>query len=52
VQAFNVAFDARTWEKIQWPGRLSPTWTCADLGVQSYQTNAPTSLEGWRLGPL
>jgi hypothetical protein len=52
VQAFNVAFDTHTWEKIQWPGRPFPTTSCVDLGVQSYQVNAPTSLEGWRVGPL
>jgi hypothetical protein len=54
TQAFDVTFEARTYRKMM---RMTghpptPSHTCYDLGVKTYHINAPTDLEGWRVGPL
>ncbi|MEN3615292.1 hypothetical protein AAH979_37920 [Plantactinospora sp. ZYX-F-223] len=54
VQAYDVTFEAQTWGRrtIQIGYPPSRIYTCEDLGVRTYHINAPTDLEGWRVGPL
>ncbi|NMO16822.1 hypothetical protein HPC49_04765 [Pyxidicoccus fallax] len=51
VTAFDVTYDVRTLKKTRLRQDFGSSTFCSDAGIQRQTINAPTYVEGWRVGP-